>query len=112
MIQKKRIFYRCISIAISALVGLQSFAQSPGNSRAYYVSSSGDDINPGTKMAPFKTVDKVNSLHLVAGDTVYFRSGEVFNGSLLITNETTGTPNNPIVITSYGGTYATINAKD
>ena len=111
MILKKRIFYCCAGIAISVL-SMQSFAQRPGSSRAYYVSLSGDDKNPGTKIAPFKTIEQVNRLHLTTGDTVYFRSGNVFNGTLLITPGTNGTQGQPVVITSYGGAYATINAKD
>ncbi len=83
MILKKEYFIVVlVLVTFLSLMSMQSFAQSPGNSRAYYVNLSGDDKNPGTKIAPFKTIEEVNSLHLVAGDTVYFRSGDVFNGSI------------------------------
>src|SRR6201996_1429044 len=93
------------------LTGLQSFAQHSTTSRPYYVSLTGNDNNVGTHKSPFKTLDKISHLHLKAGDTIYFKSGQVFNGSLLLQN-ISGTTNKPIIITSYGGAHATINAKD
>jgi hypothetical protein len=109
----KKYLWGCgITIAATLFIITKSFGQYEANSRVYYVSLYGDDTNPGTIEDPFKTINKVNDLHLMAGDTVYFKSGQVFNGNLLITNETTGTQDKPIVITSYGGKYATINAND
>ncbi len=101
-----------VALFAASLINTPVFAHHPTSSRAYYVSLSGNDKNPGTKAAPFKTIDKVNSLHLVAGDTVYFKSGQTFNGSMLLTQGITGTLNKPVVITSYGGAHAIINAKD
>jgi hypothetical protein len=108
---KKRVFHYCITAVIALLISTQSFAYYRTHSRSYYVSASGNDANPGTRPAPFKTIGKINSLSLSAGDTVYFRSGEVFNGSLLITNGD-GSLSKPIVFTSYGSKYATIDGKD
>src|ERR1700759_4481196 len=108
----KYIICGCVVFATALLTGIQSFAQHLTASRSYYVSVTGNDNNPGTKKSPFKTLDKINGLHLVAGDTIFFRSGQVFNGSLLLTQGINGAANKPIVITSYGGIHATINAKD
>jgi hypothetical protein len=104
---------RCfVTLFAALLINAPVFAHHSIGSRAYYVSLSGNDKNPGTKAAPFKTIDKVNGLHLVAGDTVYFKSGQIFNGSLLLTQDINGTLNKPVIITSYGSAHATINAKD
>lgn len=108
---KKYLVWHCIVLSV-VLMSIQSFASPLKGPRTYYVSLSGNDNNPGTKSAPFKTIDKVNSLQLVAGDSVYFRSGQIFNGSLLLTQGINGTINKPVVITSYGSAHATINAKD
>src|ERR1700761_5392716 len=89
-----------VALFAASLINTPVFAHHPTSSRAYYVSLSGNDKNPGTKAAPFKTIDKVNGLHLVAGDTVYFKSGQTFNGSLLLTQGISGTLNKPVVITS------------
>ena len=94
------------------LTGTPCYALHKAGARNFYIGASGNDNNPGTKSAPFKTVEKVNSLKLLAGDTVYLKGGETFNGSLLISRSISGTSKKPIVITSYGGKYATINAKD
>jgi len=53
---------------------------------AYYVSTTGNDSNPGTLSQPWKTISKANST-LVAGDTVYIRAGNYI-----------GTTENPIGI--------------
>ena len=49
---------------------------SPG-SHAYYISPTGDDNNPGTKDAPFKTLMRAQAA-ASAGDVVYIRGG-VYN---------------------------------
>ncbi len=108
----KYIICSCIAFATASLTGIQSFAQHLTVPRSYYVSLTGNDNNPGTKKSPFKTLDKINGLHPIAGDTIFFRSGEIFNGSLLLTKGINGAANKPVVYTSYGGAHATINAKD
>lgn len=47
---------------------------SSSHSRAYFISPSGSDSNPGTKSAPFKTLMKAQSA-ASAGDIVYIRGG-------------------------------------
>ena len=39
--------------------------------RAYYFSANGNDNNDGSVERPFKSIQKLNSLHLTAGDAVY-----------------------------------------
>lgn len=42
----------------------------------YYVSSSGNDLNAGTRSAPFKTISRVNHLTLTDGDRVRFMDSD------------------------------------
>ena len=46
------------------------------------------------------------------GDTVYFRAGQTFNGTLELRAGMNGTAKNPIVITSFGNGHAVINGGD
>ncbi|HMR24766.1 MAG TPA: right-handed parallel beta-helix repeat-containing protein [Oligoflexia bacterium] len=68
----------------------------------YYVSSDGNDSNPGTRSAPWKTLNKVNTMfsNLSAGDAVLFRRGDQFRGSLQINKS--GNSSSPILVGAYG----------
>jgi len=105
---------RCFCVVLAAIIFTtrQSFAQHTAGGRSYFVNTYGNDRNAGTKNKPFQSVGMIKSLHLTAGDTIYFKSGQTFNGSLLITQGVEGTQNKPIVFTSYGKGHAIINAKD
>jgi hypothetical protein len=76
----------------------------------YYVSNSGDDSNLGTVTAPFKTIQKVNSLKLKPGTMVYFEGGETFKGTLTIGPEKEGTKKHPVIFLSHGNKQAIISA--
>jgi hypothetical protein len=77
--------------------------------RAYYVSITGDDKNPGNITAPFKSIQKVNSLHLKPGDAVYFKAGETFKGTLTV-SDCMGDKIHPIIISSYRKGKAVISS--
>jgi Right handed beta helix region len=112
MNQKKYILGCCVA-SIVFIAGEQSIAQQQKRlSKKYYVNTSGNDENNGTKDKPFRSIKKINSLLLKAGDSIFFKSGQTFNGSLLIASVTPGIKKSPIVITSYGNNHAIINAKD
>jgi len=64
----------------------------------------GDDNNPGTIDAPFKTLEKVNSLGLLPGDKVLFKGR--FKGCLTVNK--IATTNQPIIFSSYQGNKAEI----
>ena len=68
----------------------------------YYVSSSGDDNNPGTIEKPWLSIEKVNSVDLNPGDTVSFEGGQVFSGTIKLDSLDAGDENMNLVITSYG----------
>jgi hypothetical protein len=79
----------------------------------YYVSPSGNDANSGKSPGlAWKTVGNVNSLDLKPGDTVLFQGGEMFSGNLYFDSGDGNVPGTPVVISSYGGGRATLNAGD
>lgn len=76
----------------------------------YYVSSSGDDSNPGTQSEPFRTIARVNGLKLKPGGSVFFEGGNTFEGTLDLRAE--GTGQDSIVISSFGDVPATIDGRN
>ncbi|WP_281613064.1 right-handed parallel beta-helix repeat-containing protein [Flammeovirga sp. SubArs3] len=70
-------------------------------SEKYYVSSSvGNDKNPGTEEAPLQTLKKISSIKLKAGDQVFFKRGDRFDGHFVVNGS--GKKGKEIVISSYG----------
>ena len=62
----------------------------------YYVSNSGSDLNVGTSAAfSWRTLSKINSFTFAIGDAIFFKRGETFYGSLIVSK-------NNITISSYG----------
>jgi hypothetical protein len=71
------------------------------NARKFYVDpSSTASTSNGSISAPFKSIAQVNSTVLYAGDSIFFKSGQVFSGTLNI--KYSGTSSDPIVYTNYG----------
>jgi hypothetical protein len=73
----------------------------------YYVSQTdGDDnFNGLTTGTPFKTIAKVNSLTLQAGDSVLFKCGDTWRAEMLRV-EASGAAGNPITFSSYPASCA------
>lgn len=105
---KRKTDHLLFSICSILLLYLPMCCSSPssGTTTSYYVSTSGNDANPGTSKEPFKTIAKINSLKLKPGDTVFFKGGETFDGTLSLLIQ--GTPEKPMVISSYEEGTATI----
>ena len=59
-------------VALAMILGNTVNTKAAGN--IYYVSTTGNDANPGTASAPFRTFAKANSL-LTAGSTLYIYAG-------------------------------------
>ena len=80
--------YRIASLimAIAILLGNHIHTQAAGN--AYYVSPTGNDTNPGTASAPFKTFAKANSV-LTAGSSLNIYAG-TYTEQLKISKSGTG----------------------
>ncbi|MDB2410387.1 right-handed parallel beta-helix repeat-containing protein [Pseudomonadales bacterium] len=84
-------------ITLLSVMSSLSFAQ-----KNYYVSSSmGNDRNDGLSLAqPWASLARVQKEKLHAGDTVHFKSGDVFNGQLEI--DESGNETTVIHFTRYG----------
>lgn len=108
---KKHIRCCCLVLLAILIVNETSFAQKLAVPKTYYISAAGNDANSGTQSsAPFKTIEKVNSLHLMPGDQLLFKSGETFEGIIKIDPGVAGSKNRPITIRSYGKGRAVIDA--
>ncbi|MBO0932570.1 right-handed parallel beta-helix repeat-containing protein [Fibrella aquatilis] len=67
----------------------------------YYVSATGNDGNSGRTVAQaFQSLGKVSSLALQPGDSVLFKRGDTFRGTLQISRS--GAVGRPIVFAAYG----------
>ena len=67
----------------------------------YYLSSLGNDSYSGTsKLTPWKTLSKLDSMQFQPGDTIHFKRGDKWLGRFKITES--GSAINPIRFTSYG----------
>ena len=76
--------------------------------QVYYVSSSqGSDMNNGlSSQTPFQSIEKLNSMQFSAGDSIYFKSGDYWEGMFWLNGS--GSLNQPIVIDIYGGSNRAI----
>lgn len=81
-----------------------------GQGRAYYVDASGNDNSAGSRSAPWKTLHKISLTRLHAGDSIFFRGGMIFAGTLQFSSAISGTKEHPFIISSYGHGRATILA--
>lgn len=67
----------------------------------YYLSAVGNNTNSGTSsLLPWKTIAQLNTTVFVPGDSVFFRCGDTFVGTINVSQS--GTNVNNIVFTSYG----------
>ncbi len=84
---------------IQSLITLYSLASLPAMAADYYVSAAGSDTNPGTSAAPWRTIAKVNSATLAAGDTIHFRCGDTWRETLV--PQKSGSATAKVTYTSY-----------
>ncbi|HZX58388.1 MAG TPA: right-handed parallel beta-helix repeat-containing protein, partial [Mucilaginibacter sp.] len=101
----------CVNIALLTLTGFTASAQK-GSHRTWYIDTAGTDAGFGRKGKPLKTINRVNVVELHPGDTIRFRAGQTFNGTLELRAGMNGSRENPIVITSYGKGRAIIDGGD
>ena len=66
----------------------------------FYIAAQGYDGNPGTKDAPWKSLQKLQGLQFKPGDSVLFKRGSEFAGT--VTVDTSGQEGNPITFKAYG----------
>src|SRR5437868_1836656 len=103
---------RTASAADKALVTLMEMLEPRQLLSTYYVSSAGSDTASGDAMtAAWKTVTRVNSQKLKAGDTVLFAVGQTFTGTLTLAAGEAGTKTAPITFGVYGIGSATPGSR-
>ena len=95
-------FICLFSKRISLLI-LSIFVLVNAKAQVYYVSSSqGNDQNNGLSIqSPFQSIEKLNSMQFDAGDSIYFKSGDYWEGMFWLNGS--GSFTQPIVIDVYGG---------
>ncbi|MBL0359235.1 MAG: right-handed parallel beta-helix repeat-containing protein [Chitinophagaceae bacterium] len=97
---------RCKSLRAFLSAGFMVFCMLSAQAKVYYFSSTGNDANTSTQAqnaaTPWRTITKLNSIFntLVAGDSVLFKRGDLFYGTINVTNS--GAFKKHIVITAYG----------
>lgn len=64
----------------------------------------------GSVERPWRGIARANALDLNPGDRLLFRAGQTFTGNLTLSQEDAGTSNAPVVITTWGGGQARIDA--
>src|SRR3978361_2343260 len=69
--------------------------------QVYYLSSTGNDANTGTKNEPWKTIQKINTVSLKSGDKILLMGGDTFKGTLKLISNNADKLSQPIVVTSY-----------
>jgi len=88
-----KIIFRLLSVILALSLALGSHFNADAAANVYYVSTSGNDANPGTEVLPWKTIKKVNSYTFQQGDSILFKRGDrwLLNsggeaGSLVVTS--------------------------
>lgn len=80
--------------------------------KSFYLNNTGNDEADGSINHPWQTIARLNREILQPGDKVYLRGGQVFTGTVIVDKEDYGKKNRPVVFTSYGDGYASINSAD
>lgn len=97
------------AVVFCAIVGLFSFRAA--GTIFYIDTEQGDNANSGrTSQSPWKSIERLNTLDLEPGDQILFKGEQEFTGTIRLNREDCGTAEKPVVLQSYGGGCATINA--
>jgi hypothetical protein len=102
-IKKMRLFVNLFTVFVLALsanhvaYAAASASADSLSDNTYYVSTSGNDSNPGTQAQPWRTIGKASS-KIAAGDTLYIRGG-IYQEAITFTKS--GTQSAPIKILAY-----------
>ena len=81
----------------------------PDTAQVLYVSSEGNDANPGTPEAPLRTLRRASSL-VAAGTTVWVAEGTYYEGGLSIPRN--GTTEAPLVVRAAEGAEVVLDGAD
>lgn len=97
---------RKLLLLICLLVANLASAQTTHITSYYFSSGNGDDgrtpMEANDPATPWKSLNKLNTFcdYLLPGDSVLFKRGDVFDGSIKLTNS--GTSDLPIIFSAYG----------
>ena len=76
----------------------------------YYLAADGNDNSDGRSPATaWKSIEKLNEINLSPGDSVLFKGGDEFRGSLILDELDGNDPLKFLAISSYGSGKATLN---
>jgi len=104
-------WWRPLAVLGAAMPVVLGLAACTPAGTTYYVSPSGRDANAGTSTSkPWRTLARVNSQDLNAGDRVLLEGSKSFGGELQLLAEDSGTAGSPVEVSSYGTGRATISA--
>lgn len=93
------------------LAAFYFFVLSAAQGASYYISSTGNDANSGlTPALAWRTIAQINARNFKPGDKILFEGGSTFSGGIWLSHHSAGTPEAPIVISSYGSGAATIHS--
>ncbi len=96
----------CLALLL-ACASVNPTATAVPTGKSYYVSTQGNDANPGTQALPFKTIGKAAAV-VVAGDTVLIRGGTYYED---VKPQNSGEPDNYIVYQAAGDGEVVIDAQ-
>lgn len=99
-------------VLLLSLLGLFFSFSAPAQKKYYFRSTEKNfDQGNGSKQHPFISLAAFSKLKLRPGDTVFFWGGNVFSGTIHL-SDIHGHMNKPIVFTSYGKEKAEIHSGD
>ncbi len=91
----------CLAIASYGLAGIMPGDEAIPAGSTYCVDSRiGSDSNPGTREAPWKSLDAIHNRAFAPGDSICFAAGSFFQGGFIIASS--GEPGRPITFTASG----------
>jgi hypothetical protein len=109
MNNKFKHIFRIVLIFLSVLILLQNVGKA--QPRTIFLSSSGNDSNDGlTIKSAWKTLNKINSVDFKQGDSIKLEGGSIFNGTIKFNSNDNGSPEHPLILTSFGKGKAIVNA--
>lgn len=83
----------------------------PARATDYFVSASGRDQNAGTSEdQAWHGLERANQTRFLPGDRLLFRGGETFSGTVRLDAADSGSPEKPVVVSSFGPGRATLQA--
>lgn len=80
--------------------------------RTFYVNTIGDNSDGLSKEKGWTSLDKINDMTFIPGDTILFEGGATFTGGIELQSNDGNKPDKPIVFTTYGPGKAIIQTEN